>query len=422
LVATETPPDLGGLRVAFDRFSEAAQALEEQQRALEARIDELNLELAESNHQLAVSLEAQGALANSLHNVLENLTAGVIAIDASGVVTSANDAALRLLRCRTREELVGLPAVRGVGERLGTPLIAELIDSGWGTTRAGEIAIGTDSEPAHIRLRGSPAQDVQTGEPWGGIVVIEDITALIRWRERALLNQRLSTMGQVAAQIAHEIRNPLGSIELLASALKSELAGQPGRPTEFAGHIVSVVHSIDALVSNILLFARGREPEVAPVTWEQIAEAALSQTRHLIEQAGAEIEQRWMPRSPAVLGDADLLRQALVNLLINATQAVADTSDAPIITLETAATESEATIRIADTGPGVPEDLRERIFDPFVTTRRRGTGLGLAIVSHIVAAHGGRVTCGEREGGGAVFGITLPLAGAAAVDTGGEHA
>jgi nitrogen fixation/metabolism regulation signal transduction histidine kinase len=431
-------PDLGPLGSAFERFSEAAAILEDQQRALQSRIAALDIELAEANDHLAESLDAQSRLANGLHNVLENLTTGVIAVDTEGVITTVNSAALTLLGCGSEEDLLRRPVSEAVGERLDCSAVAEMATGGWFPERTVEVRCAAPDPPApfrmgeggaestsqrinestparHLRLRGSAARDVETGQSIGGILLIEDITALVTWRERALLNERLSTMGQVAAQVAHEIRNPLGSIELLTSALAQETCGNGGRGAELAGHIVASVRTLDSLISNILLFARGREPEVAPVTWEEIARAAVHQVEHAVASAKIHVERRWQAHPLTVLGDAELLTQALVNLLINATQALADMSGRRAITVETGGDSASAWIRVADTGPGVPEDLRHRIFDPFVTTRRRGTGLGLAIVSHIVGAHGGAIRCGEAPGGGAVFEITLPRAEAAAI-------
>ncbi|NUP89102.1 MAG: PAS domain-containing protein [Candidatus Sumerlaeia bacterium] len=394
-------PRLETLSLAFERFNEAARLLESQQRTLQERVASLDLQLAEKN--------------NELHNVLENLSAGVIAVGPDGRIATANGAACALLGCAL-DDLLGQPAGELVSQRLGTGFVSRCAAGGW--SDAGTVETSLPRTGGTVRLHASPARDVRSGAPIGGILILEDITALVQWRERALLNQRLSTMGQVAAQIAHEIRNPLGSVELLASMLARETAGT--RAAGIAGHIVASIRSLDSLVSNILLFARGREPEVEPVLWEDVARAALQHAGHALDESSVRVETRWQACPARVLGDADLLTRAVVNLLLNAAQAMEATEGPRVITLETAG-DSGCSLRIADRGPGVPAELRERIFDPFVTTRRRGTGLGLAIVSHIVAAHGGRVTCGESERGGAVFEITLPRAEAQAEHREGTH-
>ncbi|MBN1478100.1 PAS domain-containing protein, partial [Candidatus Sumerlaeota bacterium] len=342
------------------------------------------------------------------------LSAGVIAVDTEGRVRNANGAAVALLGQGSAEDLVGRHATEALGPSLGRALIEEMEVSDWTPARTEDIDLNAGGSPAgpplrRLRLRAAPARDVETGELRGGLLTVEDITDLMRWRERALLNERLSTMGRVAAQVAHEIRNPLGSIELLASALVSEREAGSDRTGELAGHIVASVRALDSLVSNILLFARGREPVVNPVTWEVIAESALGQVGPAVAQAGVEIRRHWESSPAAVLGDSDLLTQAVVNLLINASQALAE-AERRVITLETGTRADGRWIRVSDTGPGVPRELCDRIFDPFVTTRRRGTGLGLAIVSHIISAHGGRVVCLGGKGGGAAFEMSLPLA------------
>jgi nitrogen fixation/metabolism regulation signal transduction histidine kinase len=413
--------DLESLGQAFERFTASAEVLEGQQAALRKRIAALDIELAEANDQLSASLATQSALATDLHNVLENLSAGVVAVDTEGRVRTVNGAALSLLGRGSGGDLIGRHALGVLGPSLGSELIEEMVASDWTPARTVDIDLtmeGSSCAPPQrrLRLRAAPARDVETGDLCGGLLMIEDITDLMRWRERALLNERLSTMGRVAAQVAHEIRNPLGSIELLASALACETEAISDHAGELAGHIVASVKTLDSLVSNILLFARGREPEVAPVTWEAIAESALDQVRPAVAQAGVEIRKRWADSPVAVLGDSDLLTQAVVNLLINATQALAE-SERRVIALETGARGDERWIRVSDAGPGVPPELRDRIFDPFITTRRRGTGLGLAIVSHIISAHGGRIACLGSEEGGAAFEMALPQAEEATVST-----
>lgn len=416
ITPTERAPDHDTLRLAFDKFMQSAQVLEQQQRTLEARIAELDLELAETNAQLEASLETQASLANSLHNVLENLTTGVIAVDLNGIITSCNAEAGHLLQCDCHRDLVGKSVIDAVGNRLVHPCIGQFVAAGWVEGRSFEIPLDRSHSRTlalshtHLRVSGSPASDVQSGEPLGGILVLEDITSLVQWRDRAFLNERLSTMGRVAAQVAHEIRNPLGSIELLSSALVNELTDISPRGAELASHIVASVGTLDGLVSNILLFARGREPDVSPVSWEEIARAAMSQTAHVTDRAGVQVSIASPSPAPAVLGDEELITQAVVNLIINASQALAQCSRPRVIELRWQECDDEASLEIADNGPGVPADLRDRIFDPFVTTKRRGTGLGLAIVSHIVTAHSGSIRCGEAPSGGAVFEITLPRA------------
>jgi len=307
---------------------------------------------------------------------------------------------------------VGEPVVHAVGARLDGAILSSLVHFGWEPSRVFETTITGEGFRRHLRVRGSAARDVDTGEPIGGMLVLEDITALVEWRERALLNERLGTMGRVAAEVAHEIRNPLGSIELLASSLAR--GADLERARELGGHIVAAVHSLNALVCNILTFARGREPEVEAICWETITPRALEQCTLALSQSKARVERRWQQPAVAVLGDAELLTQILVNLITNAAQALSALDGERVIALETGTGDESVWLRLTDSGPGVPAEMRSKVFNPFVTTRRRGTGLGLAIVHHIVTAHGGTITCGESPEGGALFEVTLPRADAAA--------
>jgi signal transduction histidine kinase len=236
----------------------------------------------------------------------------------------------------------------------------------------------------------------------------EELRAANEQLERS---RRLAALGEMAAGIAHEVRNPLGSIGLYARMLEQDLADRPEQ-ARTAGKIGSAVRGLNAVVGDVLSFAR--ESRVTPDVLdggellEQAAEACLAEAR-----TGVRVECRGA--GLAVWGDGVLLRQALVNIVRNALQAMEE-APAPggghALLLEArAAGRGETALVVSDTGPGVSRETIERMFNPFFTTRKTGTGLGLAIVHRIVDAHGGRVAVRNREDAGArgaVFEIVLP--------------
>jgi len=223
---------------------------------------------------------------------------------------------------------------------------------------------------------------------------------------RAALAARDERLQMMLAGIAHEVRNPLGGLELYAGLLRDALAGQPERLAEVA-RIERELGHLRTVVSEFLEYARRPTPDLAPVA----ARPLLDEVRELTEApAGVRVVVD-APESLAVRADVGQLRRALLNLARNA--AAAMQGRAGEIVLAARAEAGRVVLEVRDAGPGVPPDLRGKIFTPFFTTREKGTGLGLAFVREIVRDHGGDVSVGEAPGGGAAFRIDLPAAPAA---------
>ena len=238
--------------------------------------------------------------------------------------------------------------------------------------------------------------------------------------QRLERSRRLAALGEMAAGIAHEIRNPLGSIGLYARMLEEDLAHAPEQAS-IAGKIAEGVRGIDAIVRDVLSFAREIKPRIGPVDAEELltqaCETALAGVRvagiDLPGSVACEIE----PEGLALACDAGLVRQALVNLIRNAAEAMAssvkgDPGSAPprpsTLRLGAGVDGSTITLRVEDSGPGIPPEVIDRMFNPFFTTRDTGAGLGLAIVHRIADAHGGSVVVESKPGSGARFDLVLP--------------
>jgi len=242
-------------------------------------------------------------------------------------------------------------------------------------------------------------------------------------------SRALAALGEMAAGIAHEVRNPLASIALHAEVLHEDLADRPVQQ-EILEKISRAVHRLDAIVGDVLRFARSArgDARLHPVI-DSIAEA-LSACDAEVVRAGVTVECR-VPDALPVLADPTLVVQALVNLVRNAVEAMSE-SDSQRRTLRIDACEIErlgpdgrrtrmTLIGVEDSGPGFDPALRPRAFTPFVTTRSQGTGLGLAIVHRIADAHGGAVRICDAPKGGARVEFLLPTAeGRAAATAGGD--
>lgn len=213
--------------------------------------------------------------------------------------------------------------------------------------------------------------------------------------------QRLATLGQTAAAIAHEIRNPLGAMKLFVSLLRSEVSGRSAEE-QLVSEIDRCITSLDNVVSNILQFSRGSALTFHPTNLEQLAR---EQCEVLQRLWGAELVLSLASSGSAYLeANEDALRQVLRNLLQNAAQAVRGKGT---ITLEIDGSRlNEVHLAVMDDGPGIPQQVLGTLFEPFITTKREGTGLGLALVRQIVQHHRGSIRASNR--GGARFDLVLP--------------
>lgn len=240
--------------------------------------------------------------------------------------------------------------------------------------------------------------------------------------EQLRRTERLAALGEMAAGIAHEVRNPLGSIRLYAEMLQQDLVDQPAQ-RDIARKISGAVRGLDAVVGDVLTFARPMQPRAEHATAADLFDVAVDCCRSEIERAGATIERAGADSESIELRcDPSLVRQALVNLIRNAIEAIeqraADgAAPAARVWLHAArrrvrAQDGRLTTMIAltvrDNGPGLPEEVIARMFNPFFTTRAAGAGLGLSIVNRIADAHGGRVGVSNHSAGGASIELLLP--------------
>ncbi len=216
---------------------------------------------------------------------------------------------------------------------------------------------------------------------------------------------RLAALGEMAAGLAHEVRNPLGGIALYSSKLERDLADRPDSLLA-ASRITQGVRDLDRLVSEILDFAQEDRLERQSVPLGSVLMMVEDGAAHWSERTGATLLIEPAARSVEVFCDAQRLRQVLLNLVMNGLQAAGQDGRVHV----TARRRSRETqIDIWDTGPGIPEEARDRIFNPFFTTKDTGTGLGLAIVHRIIEAHGGTVrVMSDAKTGGARFVMRLP--------------
>lgn len=399
------PLDGTELQKAMELFEQTTATLKLSYDNLQEELRELREKLERKDRELGDSLAERDRLASSLEHLLESVPSGVVAVDSEGRVTRLNRAA---------QEIAGVPAdAEGVEFSEAFAIGGDAVDPQELLQKQGEVShsalelVRDDGERVLLDLSVSPLLGDE-GEVLGRVVVFDDVTRLKRLEEQESRNRRLVSMGEMAAGIAHEIRNPLGSLELFASHLVEEVRGGPYE--ELAEQVLKGIRNLSRISGNLLLYARKIEPEKRPTEVRELMEQALVYARAAVAAKNVELSSELV--DCRVDGDPDLLRQAVLNLILNAVQAVEEGGGISV-SCKVDGSESPPLVKImvADDGPGVSEEDRERIFDPFYTTRASGVGLGLAIVQRIISGHGGWVAVASAnppKPGGAQFVIGLP--------------
>jgi two-component system sensor histidine kinase PilS (NtrC family) len=371
-------------------------------------------ELRVTGERLDASHARLRALASLHERTLECLTSGLLTLDPAQRVSYVNPEAERILG-RGTAELLGQP----LDEVLpGASALARDAEAASGRMRARIQLAGVDGEPRHLGLAVSILRGGQGAEA-GHVVIFQDVTAVVRMEQELRLRSRLAGVGELAASIAHEIRNPLaaisGSVELLRGG-RAEADRE-----RLMGIVLREIGRLDALIRDFLQYARPAPPKLAPVALPALLEE-VAQMLATAVPPGAELELEADPLACA-LADATQLRQVLWNLARNACDALEGPGVIRLSAARVGSPQGRAPgdrkrpreeaaaveIVVSDTGRGIPLADLERIFDPFYTTKPDGTGLGLPTVHRIVESHGGTLEV-ESQPGATRFRVRLPAA------------
>jgi two-component system sensor histidine kinase HydH len=233
--------------------------------------------------------------------------------------------------------------------------------------------------------------------------------ALDAARVRVAQSEKLAALGQLAAAVAHEVRNPLAVVRSAAQGLGETLPADDAEGHRAAAFIVGEVDRLAGVVRSLLDFARPVALEKQPTALPAVIDRALTLAGHDLAAKRVRLERDDAPALPVVHADGDLVCQVLVGLLDNAAAA---TPAGGRIVVSTRASNGSVEVAVADDGPGIPPGDRSKVFEPFFTTRPGGTGLGLAVARQIVEAHGGRIDVGDGDGAGARVTVRLPVGAA----------
>ncbi|MCP5060362.1 MAG: PAS domain-containing protein [bacterium] len=241
----------------------------------------------------------------------------------------------------------------------------------------------------------------------GAALLFKDLTAFERASEQERLKERLAALGQMAAGLAHEIRNPLAAMEVLAGLLKRRFDAP--EQLELLQDLVEEQHRIGAAVDACLAFVRPEPPERRPIDLSSVVREAAARAAERAGFAGQlDLPER---EGPSVELDAAQISRAIVDLTVNAIQAMEEAgTPAPRLSVGIETSADGILLSVADNGPGIPAELQERIFSPFFTTRAKGSGVGLALVQKTIASHGGSVQLESDPESGTEFRLHLPEA------------
>ncbi|MDZ4805368.1 MAG: ATP-binding protein [Candidatus Eisenbacteria bacterium] len=359
-------------------------------------------------------------------NILRSMGSGLIATNGQGVITHFNERAASITGWPVREAL-GLAGalVFRVGEG---DLFTDAPTSG---TREGEVDLLTrDDRLVPVSLRVTRLA-IEESMPAGVVAIFDDLTELKRSESELRRKERLASLGELSAGVAHEIRNPLAGIGAAAQLLKKRL-GEREDMIRLADIILDESARLDRIVESLLKFGRPAPPHLLAGSVLDCIRRVLALVEEKAGEAGVIFDIRTDPEIPDVYIDTDQIVQVFLNLVQNALQAMPDGGTLSVAVGVTATspwvrrtagrrvsdrgqlpaptrTAGFVEIRIGDTGPGIPRAILERIFDPFFTTRREGTGLGLSICQAIIREHAGLVQVESIVNRGTTAIVTLPL-------------
>ena len=406
---------------AFQGFTGAAEQLEKAYATLREQVATLNLELHGTNLRLTQSLQENARIRQYLSNLLKSIDKAIVVVDAGGRITLWSGGAERLTGFAAVEAL-GKCANHLLGEEVAT-LLQGLTGEGREGAWEGRI-MRKDGYILEAEISASPIHD-EGGRVLDTLLVFDDISQRKWEEERRRRSTAQAGLEQMAVTIAHGIRNPLTSIELLATILAEE-AQADVRKNHLAHGIQAGVASVNTILTNLLAFSRPIKPCWRPLELHEVIEEALGTAWYTLKERQVDLIRLYDSGPLKIDGDLELMKQVFLNLILNAVQAMPSGGTLRISTqhgrgarcevrgttdpaLRTPHSGEFVEVKVSDSGCGIGEVNLEKIFLPFFTTKPKGAGLGLAIVERILERHGARVSLESRLGEGTTFTILFRI-------------
>ncbi len=336
-----------------------------------------------------------------LSNILENLNAAVMVFDNQFRLNLWNGQTRRYFpQLEERVPPVPLESISGPTITQGNTIDIDRILKGKTQDEFVEVPVTLDGVSRWLEIHCSDFMDNKR-EKTGYLVVIYDKSEFKKLQIKSQQEDRLRVMGELAAEVAHEIRNPLGSIELMVTLLQEDLQNNPTQ-SDLLARIRTSVDNMNHTVTNILLYTREIHPNRTEFPIDELISHAENIALNIILKKQIKIEKQLHDIN--INGDFELLKQCLANILINAAQAVENNG---LIEISAELHKEFIQIYIKDNGCGIPEEHKEKVFKPFFTTKNTGTGLGLAMVKRVIEAHTGKIYF-TSDTTGTTFVVELP--------------
>lgn len=395
---------IASLTKAFDLFSHETSRLEKAYNELKNHLKNVNLELEQSNQKLNQKLLELDSVTNYLDSILSHISQGIIFIGISGIITTYNASAEKILGIRRKEALLslfwdnfddfllGFSMKELLSNKIKPESFSTNIQSHHGLAKELEVTI------THVR---------QGPEPNHGIILLlRDVTEIKRLQRLSRLNDRMKELGSMAASLAHEIRNPLGGIEGFASLLHRDLEGKQEQQ-HMASQIIIGTRELNNLVSRVLNYVRPVDISYEPVELVSFLKTIanfMEMDKSFKEKVQFTLKTRH--RSLPALIDPSMFKSALLNLMFNAAQAMSNQGK---VTLSLKKGKNHIRIEVSDTGVGIEKKNFDKIFSPFFTTKHNGNGFGLTEVYKVVQAHDSTIEVSSKINKGTIFIIKIPI-------------
>ena len=392
------------LQNAFESVMQRCEQLAAAYGSMEKQFEKLNIELDEKNKKLEEAHTVLNSILGTMHN-------GVIAVDTDGKITQFNAAAERSVGY-SASEAIGADFAYFFGEKgFSEKNLLDVLRSGKGYDRDEKALWAKDGSPVPVVYQSSLLRDA--GENLlGAVEIFNDISKIKQLESENQQNRVLAALGEMAATLAHEIKNPLGAMGTWARLLDKSFDASDKRKQTIE-KIIDALSRLNKIVSSMLIFGRQSKSELRTLDLKQtLSEFTDSMEIEVVFGNGTRIEVKkdW-DESPIIAQiDPEKFRQVLLNIALNAVQAMGETGTLTVSCKKTKRSGANyAIISIADTGPGIAASELIKIFSPFHTTKENGTGLGLAIVKKLIDFHNGVIDVESEVGVGTTFHIFLPL-------------
>ncbi len=400
--------EISSLIQAFEYFAEHTDRLRESYDKLQEQLSVMDLELTKKNDELDLNLQKMDTIKNHLENILESMSLGVVVLNLEGTISIFNQAASEITGF-TPLSMVGKPYADTLGKKVPideTPLYT--LHEGRDRRNREKEIFSRKNKPIPVEYSTSLVTN-ELGETLGVVEIFSDLRDMKKLQEEVQQSRTLAALGEMAGHVAHELRNPLGGIGGFAALLDRDLDREDPR-RKLVQKIIEGVSRINKTATNLLVYTRPMRPKKRPEDIIQVVDNVLALVQVELEQdeSNVEIVKEFKNKSLNVPIDPELLEQVLLNILKNAVQAMSYNGKMTVgIKHKKNADHMELYVR--DTGSGIPDDDKKKLFLPFFTTKADGTGLGLSIVKKIIDTHEGTISVENNKQGGSTFSICLPM-------------